>query len=113
MQNRKFSSASPKKCPRGWNFSRFFALMFRTKNNISYKKFEFFDKGRIKYELLTRLKIEFKTRKHQNVNLEIEFWSGFLQTALKKVYRGSVKFRRILNKFRFILIFRPKRVKSQ
>jgi len=35
-----------------------------------------------------------------------------LQTARKKKYRGSVKFRRILNKFRFILIFRPKRVKS-
>jgi len=38
--------------------------------------------GQIKYEFLTRLK--FKTRKHQNVDLKIEFWSGFLQTALKK-----------------------------
>jgi len=42
----------------------------------SHKKFEFFDKGQIKYEFLTRLKL--KTPKHQNINLEIEFWAFFL-----------------------------------
>jgi len=58
-----FPCASSKKCPRGWNFSLFFALMFRTKkNNISHTKFEFFNEGRIKYEFLTCLNL-----RHQNI----------------------------------------------
>lgn len=41
-------------------FIFFFAHMFRTKkSNISHKKFEFSDKGWIKYEFLTRHKLEF------------------------------------------------------
>jgi len=36
------------------------------KNKICHKKFEFFDKGWIKYEFLTRLKL--KTPKHQPKN---------------------------------------------
>ena len=44
-------------------FQDFFHSCLRQKNNISHKKFEFFDKGRIKYEFLTRLKLN--TPKHQ------------------------------------------------
>jgi len=52
-------------------FHDFLYSCLEQKNNISHKKFEFFDKGQIKYEFLTRLK--FKTQKHQNINLKIEF----------------------------------------
>jgi len=41
------------------------------KNNISHKKLEFSDEGRIKYEFFTRQKL--KKPKNQNINLEIEF----------------------------------------
>jgi hypothetical protein len=57
--------------------------MFRgeIKKNISNKKFEFLDKGQIKYQFLTNLKL--KTPKHQNINLEIEFGADFfLQNTL-------------------------------
>ena len=40
--------------------------MFRTKKNISHKKFEFFDKGRIKYEFLTRLKLKIPKNQPRN-----------------------------------------------
>jgi len=45
----------------------------------SYKKLEFSDNGWIKYEFLMRQKL--KKLKHQNINLEIGFWAGFLQIA--------------------------------
>jgi len=82
MQNRNFFQVRVRKSVLEVElFYAFLHSCLEQKNNISHKNFEFFDKGRIKYEFLTRLK--FKTRKHQNIDLEIEFWSGFLQTALK------------------------------
>jgi len=101
MQNRNFfPSASPKKCPRGWTFSRFFALAFRKKNNISRKKLKFFNEGWIKYEFLTHLK--FKTRKHQP---KIWILSCFYADTSIKIRTEDLQifvvFRLILNFFDF------------
>jgi len=46
-----------------------------------------------------------KKPKHQNDNLEIEFWAGLGRHLYKNTYRGSIKFHNIPNKSRFILIF--------
>ena len=47
-------------------FHDFLQSCLEQKSNIFHQKFEFFDKGQIKYEFLTRLK--FKTQKHQPKN---------------------------------------------
>ena len=84
-------------------FHDFFHSCLEQKNNIFHKKFEFFDKGRIKYEFLTRLKL--KTRKHQNINLKIEFCVVFFRHLYKNTYRGSASFRTISTNLQFILNF--------
>jgi len=66
-----FPSASPKSVLEVELFHDFLHSCSEQKKNISHKKFEFLDKGRIKYEFLTRLKL--KTRKYQYINLKIEF----------------------------------------
>jgi len=85
------------------------AYLGRKKNNIFHKKFEFSDKRRIKYEFLTRLKL--KTSKHRPRNQILS--SFFPSNTSKNIYKGSEKFHTISTKPQFILIFRPKRTKSQ
>jgi len=68
-------------------FHDFLHSCLEQKKNIFHKKFEFFDKRRIKYEFLTRLKL--KTPKHQPKNWILSCF--FADTSIK-IHIKDMKF---------------------